>query len=148
MLLWSNLNWWSNMPTAPFSQLVQLPCTRGTMEELGLQRMVGNYLAPLSSQCLDSCQSSASHLPASGVLPCPRPWQYRKVGASLRHAACSPFQVRLGLLHLEIESDCGRGAEQRDGETNNTIGLLEVVTGCGGMNSLKRVERKSKKRST
>lgn len=53
--------------------------------------------------------------------------------SSPRPVACSPSQVRFGSLHSEIESDGGRGAEQKDGESHNTIGLPGRVTGCGGM---------------
>lgn len=53
--------------------------------------------------------------------------------SSPRPTACSPTQVRFGSLHSEIEGDGGRGAEQKDGETHDTIGLLGRVTGCSGM---------------
>jgi hypothetical protein len=46
--------------------------------------------------------------------------------------------VRFALLHSEIESDGGRGAEQQDGETQAIIGFLGTITGCGGMNWLKK----------
>ena len=87
-----------------------------------------HHHAPLSCRYLDSCQCSTSRLWFFGALSCPR----RGVLCA-HHSKCGSV-----CCTLELRTMLSAARSSKAEELKKSLASLATITGCGGMNWLKK----------